>query len=254
MSALFLHGGGDLAACRAETFGRFVAAAASNGPAQIGMVVVEEQADQIGLSVAAYSAIFTALGLSADQLIPLAATPSQPLTSAQLAAQPLSALFVCGGMTPLYHAALCADQAWVDYLNERQLPYGGTSAGAAIAARHAILGGWLVPGAEPVRSLVFQGASEGLDLLTVKPGLALTNYAVEVHASQMGTLARLAHAVDQRLVAAGWALDENTQLEVRGASATVHGLGQVYQVWRAADDSIRLAIHAAGVQLALDAA
>ncbi|MBV7331716.1 hypothetical protein KFU94_26495 [Chloroflexi bacterium TSY] len=121
---------------------------------------------------------------------------------------------------------------WLDYLEEFDIPYGGTSAGAAIAARHAILGGWQRECDGTVRSILFPGASEGLDFLTIRPGLALVPFAVDVHASQMGTLTRLIHAVDSRQVAEGWAIDENTLLQVSDEGIQVYGQGHAYRVQR----------------------
>lgn len=36
--------------------------------------------------------------------------------------------------------------------------------------------------------MLFEGASEGLDVLSVRPGLGVVEGAVDVHASQWGTL------------------------------------------------------------------
>ena len=44
------------------------------------------------------------------------------------------------------------------------------------------------------------------------PGLGLVPFAVDVHATQWGTLTRLVHAVDAGLVAEGWAVDNGTVL------------------------------------------
>ncbi len=58
-----------------------------------------------------------------------------------------------------------------------------TSAGAAVAARQAIVGGWQAQRGDVVRPMLFRGASEGLDLITVQHGLNLVPFAVDVHAS-----------------------------------------------------------------------
>ena len=62
-------------------------------------------------------------------------------------------------------------------------------------------------------------AGEDLDLVQPRPGLGLVPFAVDVHATQWGTLTRLIHAVALGLVAEGVAIDEGTCLEVHGAGA-----------------------------------
>jgi cyanophycinase len=63
-------------------------------------------------------------------------------------------------------------------------------------------------------------------------GLGLVPFAIEVHTSQMGTLTRLIHAVDLGLVPEGWAIDENTVLQVDDQQFSIYGQGHVYRVWR----------------------
>src|SRR5262245_35062958 len=142
MPAVFLHGGGDHAASRTGTFGRFVQAAQVSQAHPLALIIAEASDDDRATSFQEYSAIFQAVGLAADQIRPLFVTPTQPLTRAVLAAVQPSGVFVCGGATPFYHRALCVDSRWVAHLGEARIPYGGTSAGAAIAAQNAILGGW----------------------------------------------------------------------------------------------------------------
>ncbi|HUM72348.1 MAG TPA: hypothetical protein PLK31_26280, partial [Chloroflexota bacterium] len=171
MDLIFLHGGGDKAESRQDTFGRFVAAAnaAANGP--IALVIAEANEDDARESWRAYSAIFTALGVLPEQLRPFYTSATTPLTYDMLANAAPSGLFVCGGVTPYYHQALCADATWVDYLRAAHIPYGGTSAGAAVAAQQAILGGWQAERQGQPREILFVGAGEGLNPLTVRPGL-----------------------------------------------------------------------------------
>ncbi|MCZ0987287.1 hypothetical protein O1M54_19355 [Streptomyces diastatochromogenes] len=56
-------------------------------------------------------------------------------------------LLVCGGLTPAYQEAFveCLDRL-PRLLAERGVPYAGFSAGAAVAARRAVVGGWLADG------------------------------------------------------------------------------------------------------------
>jgi cyanophycinase len=140
---------------------------------------------------------------------------------------------------------LCADRAWLDYLRTERIPYGGVSAGAAVAATRAIVGGWQAQRGDCKRAILYQGASEGRDLLDVRAGLGLGPFTVEVHASQWGTLTRLLHALDLGLVTEGWAIDENTLLQIDAAGIQVHGAGQAYHVGRNADGAARISTHAA---------
>jgi cyanophycinase len=71
-----------------------------------------------------------------------------------------------------------------------------------------------------------EDAGEDLDVITVRPGLGLVPYAVDVHAAQWGTLGRLIHAVESGLVAEGWALDEGTLL----VDGEIHGVGAGWHV------------------------
>src|SRR5262245_22216614 len=168
MPAIFLHGGGDHAESRSDTFGRFVQALRADQPGPLALIIAEATDDDRAASYQDYGAIFQSVGLAAGQIEPFFVTPTQPLTRAALAAVQPSGVFVCGGATPFYYQSLCVDPSWVAYLREARIPYGGTSAGAAIAAQNAILGGWLARRGPNARAMLFQGASEGLDLLTVE--------------------------------------------------------------------------------------
>ena len=139
-------------------------------------------------------------------------------------------VYVCGGLTPLYAELLAGGGAgWLP----DDIPYAGFSAGAAIAARSAIVGGWRL-GELAVSS---DDASEDLDQVEPVPGLGLVPFAVDVHASQWGTLTRLVHAVAAGVVDEGWAIDESTcVLPGDGGAVAVHGLGSAYHVTRGGDD------------------
>ena len=130
-------------------------------------------------------------------------------------------VYVAGGWTPGYHEALVG-ASWLP-----DVPFAGFSAGAAIAAAPAILGGWRIGSL----AICAEEAGEDLDQLTVRPGLGLVPFAVDVHATQWGTLTRLAHAVRSGAVPEGWAVDEGTVAVVQdGRVARVEGLGAAYRV------------------------
>ncbi len=245
MNAIFLHGGGDREAGRVATFGRFVTAATDGCAGVLALIVADVDEAAALESYQVYRAIFLALGLPAERLAPLPVSPANPLTYDMVAYLAPAGVFVGGGLTPLYHQALCVDRAWLAYLQETGAPYGGTSAGAAIAGRQAILGGWQAVRDGRSREIIFAGAGEGLERLTVHPGLDLVPFAVDVHAGQMGTLIRMIQAVDLGLAPEGWAIDENTMLAVHGPDVNFLGLGHAYHVRRAAGATVQVTVHAA---------
>ena len=129
-------------------------------------------------------------------------------------------MYVCGGLTPLY-AELLRGLALPP-----ALPYAGFSAGAAMAASRAIVGGWRLDG----RAVCPEDAAEDLAEVSVVDGLGLVPFAVDVHAAQWGTLGRAVAAVRAGLVREAWALDEHTALEVRDGAVAVLGAGNAYRV------------------------
>lgn len=229
---LYLFGGGWRPEARPFTYARFVAAARRSGAARIALIVAEEPGQDAGASFARMAEVFQGLGLGAAQLLPLYVSDRQPLSAGMLRAARPTAVFVCGGLTPLYQQALCRDLTWLAEARAAGLPYGGFSAGAAIAARQALVGGWQLDLAGQRVAVTNPDAAEDLDPLTVRPGLGLLDAAVDVHASQWGTLSRLVHAVHAGLLPSGWALDEDTLLQLEGGVATLHGLGSAYRVER----------------------
>ena len=240
---IFLHGGGDWPESRAATFGRFAAACLRQPADKLALVLAEVEETAVPQYIAAYSELFTAVGVHPEQLIPLVVTAEKPLTYEMVAQAAPSGVFVCGGVTPLYHQAVVENPGWTAYLHEANIPFGGTSAGAMIAAETAVLGGWQATRQEQSREILFAGAGEGVEQLLMRPGLGLVSFAVDVHASQMGTLTRLIHAVELGLVPEGWAIDENTMLVVNGRSHQIYGAGHGYHVQRGAENGVTITIH-----------
>jgi hypothetical protein len=138
---------------------------------------------------------------------PVLVPAGSPLSPAEL--EGADALLVCGGPTPAYADALApvAEQLR-GWLAAGDRPYAGFSAGAAVAAVTAVVGGWRQNGA-PVCP---QEAGEDLDAVAVRPGIGLLPFAVDVHCSSWGTLPRLIAAVRSHQVSSGVALDEDTAL------------------------------------------
>jgi cyanophycinase len=144
-------------------------------------------------------------------------------------------VYVAGGWTPGYQEALVG--AGVDWLAPvRHVPFAGFSAGAAIAARRALVGGWRARVGDRTVAVCDPDAGEDLEAVTVRDGLGLMRCTVDVHASQWGTLGRLLHAVAGPGDATGLAIDEATAVEVDGDRIAVHGHGAAYLVRRARDD------------------
>jgi cyanophycinase len=129
-------------------------------------------------------------------------------------------VFVGGGWTPGYQEALAG------WRPPAELVFAGFSAGAAVAASRAIVGGWRLG----EREICAEEAGEDLAELTVRDGLGLVPFAVDVHATQWGTLTRLVHAVGAGLVDEGWAIDEGTVLVVDDGFVRAEGLGSAYRV------------------------
>ncbi len=134
-------------------------------------------------------------------------------------------LLVAGGLTPAYLEAILPLADEIRLLVADGLPYLGFSAGAALAAERALIGGWRIAGI-PVCP---EEAGEDLDEVTVADGLALIDLAVEAHAAQWGTLARLIAATEAGLVDGGVAIDEATVLIVGEGGFRVAGRGSVWQ-------------------------
>ena len=227
-STVFLHGGGDLPPAREVTFNRFMVDCLLHGNGPLLVVSVAADADELRQTAEYYCALFVGLGAPPERLEPLLISPDEQLSAGRVAALAPSGVFVCGGMTPAYHRALGEAPGWVDFVRQRGIPYCGTSAGAVIAAEQAVIGGWHTHGPDRPRQFLFPGAGEGLDDLTVRPGLGLVPFTVDVHAGQMGTLTRLVNAISCGAIAEGWALDEDTMLIVTQDSIEITGLGQAY--------------------------
>ncbi|WP_042433870.1 hypothetical protein [Streptacidiphilus anmyonensis] len=139
----------------------------------------------------------------------------------------VGALLVCGGLTPAYQEALAPVLAELtSLLADRGMPYAGFSAGAAVAAGAALVGGWLSQGT-PVCA---EETGEDLEEIEVRPGLGLVPFTVDVHAAQWGTLPRVIEAVALGAASCGVAIDEDTLLTVDGDRARVSGLGRVHVV------------------------
>jgi cyanophycinase len=138
----------------------------------------------------------------------------------------IDALLVAGGLTPAYLDAVTPVIDEIRLLVGDGLPYLGFSAGAAIAADTAIIGGWKIEGI-PIGT---EETGEDLEEVTVAEGLGLIELAVEVHAAQWGTLARIIAATEAGLVEGGVAIDEFTVLILGDDIVRVVGAGSAWRI------------------------
>jgi len=230
MIPVFLLGGGWRAEHFSETYGRFLRNATRSGRTRIAFVVAEEPDADPHQQFLRFFEAFEKVGSKTGAASKIVVSAENPLTLERLAAAAPAGVFVCGGLTPAYYDALCADRSWLAFLAENEIPYGGFSAGAAVAGSAAIVGGWRRKRGAQIVEITNENAGEDLDLLDVRRGLGLVPFAVEVHATQWGTLSRLVHAVEAGLAPEGWAIDENTMLEIINGEIKIRGAGSAYHV------------------------
>ncbi|MFH9403094.1 hypothetical protein ACH4JS_25600 [Streptomyces sp. NPDC017638] len=239
-SRTFLIGGGwD----RAEVYEPFLREV--RGERRIGCLILDE-----GDGEAQFERYAAALRKAGPACVPVPLpVPLGGRFDPEAALDGIDGLLVCGGLTPAYQEALaeCLERLPA-LLAGRGMPYAGFSAGAAVAARRAVVGGWLVDGV-PVCP---EETGEDLAEVEVRAGLGLVPFAVDVHAAQWGTLARLVAAVGRREVPYGVAVDENTLLTVGDGEALVSGAGRVHVVRPAADGGVAVRAYGAGEGFGLE--
>jgi len=227
----FLIGGGRQSVPVHAAFAR-----AAGGPV-VGFVL-----DDPDLDVARWQELLTDAGVPDPRIVVV--SPQRPPTTADL--DGMTGVYVAGGLTPGYRDVLVAGgTGWLEAARSAGLVYGGFSAGAAIAATSALVGGWRVRLRGRQLQVCDPDVAEDLDAVTVLPGLDLVDFTVEVHAAQWGTLHRLIQAMSLCAIDEGWAIDENTALEVLDGRLTVHGDGAATRV-RRLDGHVQVSTHLAG--------
>jgi cyanophycinase len=234
---IFLIGGGWDARAAHAVYGPFLRAAA--GP-RIGCVVLDEGDGDGEEQFGRYDAVLRKVGDCAP--VPLLVPLGGQFELGAL--EGLDGLLVCGGLTPAYQEAFtdCLERL-PSALAGSGIPYAGFSAGAALAARHAVVGGWL-DGGVPV---CHEDSAEDLEEIAVRDGLGLVPFTVDVHAAQWGTLPRLMAAVAGRGLRHGVAVDENTVVEVApDGRALVSGLGRAHSVRPSGEGGVLVRSYGAG--------
>ena len=228
MSELYLIGGGWNEDSFQQTFGRFVKAGTQKGICKILLILACEDLEAREEVTEDFSKMFHLLGNV--EIEPFYLSEGNILTREILSSLSPTCVFVGGGLTPLYQEYLGTNREFIDYVNQNHLPYGGFSAGAAIAAKSSIVGGWKINESGKDIPVLDEDFSEDLDYIEIRKGLGFFPYPVDVHGSQWGTLTRVIHAVDQKLIPNGCVVDESTMIESKHGMLTVFGHGQVYFV------------------------
>jgi cyanophycinase len=170
------------------------------------------------------SSVFASLG-KIDP-IALLAPEGAPIDDALLS--DIDGLVVWGGLVPAYRQSLSGSFATIRALVSAGVPYFGMSAGAAVVSDGALVGGWKIGDVQvcPIE------ASQEIEQVTVSEGVGLIDTAIDVHAAQWGTVARLIAATEAAVVDGGLAIDEHTALIVGDGGLRVVGSGSVWSVSR----------------------
>lgn len=221
--------GGGWADDESRWTGRFVEEARerAGGPPTIAVVLWAPVEAEGAAWHADYRDDLTKLGAGEVRIVQL--TAERTLLPTDLGAA--DGIFVGGGLTPGYHAAVMPAADTIRGLVASGVPYAGFSAGAMIAGDVALLGGWRIGGV----AVTAERNAEGLDDVTLDAGLGLVDLVVDVHCAQYGTLSRAVAIVDAQLADRVVAIDENTSLIVGGGGLEVAGDGSVWTVDRAAE-------------------
>lgn len=230
MTTHLLGGGRDTARCGA-LLAPFVdearRRAGQRSPVVALLLVLEPDDDA---SVARFTGVLEAAGAAPAEVRTHVVVEGGVFAAAVL--DGVDAVFVGGGLTPAYQRAFRDVGQLLSERVGQGVPYAGFSAGAAVAAQRALVGGYRLDGVE----VASEDASEELDELEVQDGLGLVPFAVDVHAAQWGTLSRLVAAVAAGLVPGGFAVDEHTALVVDAdGTTTVRGAGQAWHATTADD-------------------
>lgn len=251
MSRYFLIGGGRNEASYVRTYWRFVCSAAA-GREKLNIAVVipvdakhtEEQKKELEQDARDPFVMFEPI--DKDEVHVLFASREEPLTAERLAAVDATGVYVAGNRMSACRDALCTDRGWLDWMRERGVPYCGSGVGAAIASARVVEGGWLIALQHFNCEVASNQCADGRDFAELTEGLGLVPFPIETRAVQAGTLTRLMHLAAEGATNSGWAIDENTMLEVVGDELRVHGPNGAYRVRQLAEGAVRTDIFHAG--------
>jgi len=230
-ASIFLHGGGgDDASANQMCFSPFVESAyRSNGNPKIVLVLHQNHESDLD----SYRRMLIHGGAKPEHLTHVVVSDERTLVGMDI--NGAAGVFVAGGHTPDIHYALCQDITWLRTLKRENIPYCGTGAGAAIAGYYAVVGGYKLHRKGRTVQIMPAAASEGAEMVDIRAGLGIIPtlfQAVDVHASQAGTLIRALHMVEQGQYHTIAAVDDDTTVEFAAGEVIVYGRGQMYEVRR----------------------
>lgn len=228
---MFLVGGGP-ATTPGQAYDEFVAAARARGGDRIAVALLGSQDEAAG-NLDMYADPITERFPEAliepvwliDEDEGAIVWPESP--------ENLAGIVVAGGWTPGYLDALAQQRELLVRLVRSGIPYLGYSAGAAITARHAVVGGWKHQGRQVAPELAGEGSTE----MVIRDGLGLIGPAVETHADTHSIVTRAIAALQIGPMSSVVAIDEGTCLAIDTSSGrtAIVGQGQVTWVTREGD-------------------
>ncbi len=224
--SVHLVGGGWTPENDAAVFGPFLAEATARATAsgrtepRIAIIAVRDgDGDE-------HSAKLSTALAAAGSFEPVRTTLAHGAPTELTAVADVDGILIGGGLTPAYLDAVLPIAGEIRRQVAGGIPYLGFSAGAAIAAERALIGGWRIGGVE----VSPEDGSEDLDEVTIEQGIGLLDVTVDVHAAQWGNLSRLIAATEAGLIEGGLAIDESTALIVGEGALNVVGAGSVWRV------------------------
>lgn len=228
--SIFLAGAGPDHLAFPEVFDRFAQAvrrrSGDEAPARVAVVVHDRNGNLESLLPSYVDPLLARMPVEVVPVLLGTGSPANPSVF-----DGVDGLVVGGGLTPAYWEGLTASAATISRAVAGRVPYLGFSAGAMIAPRRALVGGYRSRGIE----VCGEECSEGLAELEIRDGLGLAPFAVDVHAAQAGTLSRALGAVAAGLVERAVAVDENTAVVLSAAdgdSFEVLGHGNCWDIRR----------------------
>mgnify|MGYP000029125937 CR=1 FL=1 len=240
--SIILVGGGPDAVTTPVVFDRFasdVRSRAGGRPPRVAIVLFDREGSSEYFLPAYLEPLQDRMACDVTPVLLRTGEPADPAAFAGV-----DGIVVGGGPTPEYLAGLLGAAATIRAAAADGVPYLGFSAGAMIAPRRALIGGYRIRGVE----VCAEECSEGLDELEVRGGLGLVPFAVDVHAAQAGTLSRAVGAVAAGLADRAVAIDENTALVLRHADLEdleVIGTGNCWSI-RGSGNKATVALLSAG--------
>ncbi len=165
--------------------------------ARIGIIPTASELDDTGRN---YEKLFRALGIKHAKVLPFETRDDCENSEYLDYIEKSDGVFLTGGNQLRLSTTLggTAVSQMIRRRNAAGLHVAGTSAGAAFMPEHMIAGG-------------FEGSTPSPDLVTMAPGLGLTNkYIIDQHFRQRDRLGRLLTALAYNPFAVGIGLDEDT--------------------------------------------